>query len=161
MKCSYKNRKFHAIKILAGYGSAAFGLSSGVIAKSCLIVLLWSVLSMCVLIHLLDASSLFFFSLGISTLLVLKILKFFIFYVYYKISKTLLFLLKHYHLSLQGILHSSNFVVRLMYHLLLLCVFRCPYDVVILHVLFFLASKAVIGPVKIQWLIQRHNTNFK
>jgi hypothetical protein len=53
---------------------------------------------------------------------------------------TTLFLLKLSQISLQCVLHSSNFVVRLLYHLILLCVFRCPYDVVIFPVLFSLAS---------------------
>jgi hypothetical protein len=70
------------------------------------------------------------FPLSTSPFLVFKIhnIFFLIFKLYVSIMKCLktLFLLKLSQLSLQGVLHSSSSVVHLLYHLILICVFRCP-----------------------------------
>jgi hypothetical protein len=50
-----------------------------------------------------------------------------------------LFLLKLSQLLLQVVLHSSNSVVPLLYHLILLCVFRCPF-MWLSSMLFFLVN---------------------
>jgi hypothetical protein len=52
----------------------------------------------------------------------------------------LLSLLKFSQFFFLGALHSSSYVVCLLYHLVLLCMFHCLYDVVFLTVLLFLVS---------------------
>jgi hypothetical protein len=124
------------ILILPWHVSAALGHHQVLLLKlsHCNFYIICSFRCVYLFICLMPRPTLFPFSS--SPLLVFKILKIYVCII--KFLKTL-FLLKLSQPFLLGVLHSSSYVVCLLYHLVLLCVYRWPYDVVFLTVLLFLA----------------------